>query len=72
MTFSIVGLDKINSKLGVAVSTAMPNVGNTVPHVEHGLVAMATQASSNRWYGPKGIKLLQLGLSPENALKTLR
>ena len=71
MTFSIVGLDKINSKLGVAVSTAMPNVGNTVPHVEPGLVAIATQASSNRWYGPKGIKLLQLGLSPENALKTL-
>lgn len=58
-------------ELGVCVSTAVPAVGSVVPHVELGVGAIATQATTNVMYGVKGLRLLKLGLSPESALNAL-
>jgi len=59
------------SALGVCVSTAVPAVGNRVPHAEAGVGAVATQASTNVFYGIQGLKLLKEGLSPQRALEAL-
>jgi len=71
MTFSIVARCPKTLALGVAVSTAIPAVGSTVPHVETGVGAVATQAQTNILYGIEGLKLLKTGLSPQAALETL-
>ena len=71
MTFSIIGYCELESKLGVAVATAMPNVGNSVPHVEPGIVAIATQANCNRFFGIKGINLIKIGIRPNDVIKSL-
>jgi len=70
-TFSMIGRCEQTGELGVCVSTAVPAVGSVVPHVELGVGAIATQATSNVMYGIKGLELLKLGLLPENVLKTL-
>jgi len=57
--------------LGVCVSTAVPAVGNRVPHIEAGVGAIATQAKTNIFYGIKGLKLLKAGLSPQAALEAM-
>jgi len=58
-------------ELGVCVSTAVPAVGSVVPHVELGVAAIATQATTNVMYGIRGLQLLRLGLSPETVLTAL-
>ncbi|MDH5419531.1 MAG: DUF1028 domain-containing protein [Candidatus Bathyarchaeota archaeon] len=57
--------------LGVCVSTAVPAVGNRVPHVDAGVGAIATQAKTNIFYGTNGLKLLKAGLSPQAALEAM-
>jgi len=57
--------------LGVGVSTAVPAVGNRVPHVEVGVGAIATQAHTNVLYGIEGLRLLKEGFSPQTALNTM-
>ena len=57
--------------LGVCVSTAVPAVGSRVPHVEAGVGAIATKATTNISYGINGLKLLKAGLSPQAALETM-
>ncbi len=71
MTFSIVARDPDQGLLGVAVSTAVPCVGGAVPHVRAGVGAIATQANTNIRLGIDGLRLLEFGLSPEAALKSL-
>ncbi len=71
MTFSIVALDPETHALGVAISTAVPCVGATCPYVKAGVGAIASQASTNARLGIDGLRLLELGLSPESALTTL-
>lgn len=71
MTFSIVARDPERGHLGVAVSTAVPCVGAAVPHVRAGVGAIATQAFTNIGLGVEGLRLLELGLSPEAALTAL-
>jgi len=70
-TFSMVGRCERTGELGVCVSTAVPAVGSVVPHVELGVGAIATQATTNVMYGIRGLQLLKLGLSPETVLKAL-
>jgi uncharacterized Ntn-hydrolase superfamily protein len=55
----------------VAVSTAVPCTGVVVPHVRAGVGAIATQADANIRLGIDGLRLLELGLSPEAALTSL-
>jgi uncharacterized Ntn-hydrolase superfamily protein len=46
-------------------------VGNRVPHVESNVGAICTQAYTKISYGIKGLKLLQLGFSPQTTLEAL-
>src|SRR3990172_4734856 len=71
MTFSIVARDPETGVFGVAVSTAVPCVGAMVPHVQPGVGAIATQSYTNVRLGIDGLRLLELGLSPEAALTSL-
>ena len=71
MTFSIVARDPERGLYGIAVSTAVPCVGAGVPHVKAGVGAIATQSYTNVQLGSDGLRLLELGLSPEAALSTL-
>ena len=71
MTFSIVARDPETGAFGVAVSTAVPCAGALVPHVRPGVGAIATQSYTNVRLGIDGLRLLELGLSPEAALTSL-
>ncbi|WP_261663569.1 DUF1028 domain-containing protein [Deinococcus sp. Marseille-Q6407] len=65
MTFSIVGRDSETGDLGVAVASKFLAVGAVVPYVRFGAGAVATQSYANPTFGPRGLELLQQGLSPE-------
>jgi uncharacterized Ntn-hydrolase superfamily protein len=71
VTYSIVARDAETGELGVAVQTRAFSVGRTVPWALPGVGAVATQAFSERSYGPLGLKLLQAGRIPEKALLAL-
>jgi len=70
-TFSITARCPQSGDLGVAISTAVPGVGNRCPHVKLGVGAIATQSFTNVTLGIKGLKLLELGLTPEHAMGVL-
>jgi len=70
-TFSIVAKCAKTSALGVCVATAVPACGSVVPHVEEGVGAIATQASTEISYGIKGLQLLRIGFSPQTALEAM-
>lgn len=57
--------------LGVCVSTGVPAVRERVPHAEAGIGAIATQANTNVLYGTRTLRLLEMGLSPRDALETM-
>jgi uncharacterized Ntn-hydrolase superfamily protein len=71
MTFSIVARDVDTGILGIAISTAVPFVGANCPHVKAGVGAIATQSDTNIGLGVYGLRLLEMGLSPEAALTSL-
>lgn len=71
MTFSIVARCPKTLALGVCVSTAVPAVGSVVPHVETKIGAIATQGQTNIFYGINGLKLLEMGFSPQTALEAM-
>ncbi len=71
MTFSIIARDPGDGLFGVAVSTAVPCVGALFPFAKAGLGAIATQSWVNVRLGSDGLRLLELGLSPEAALTSL-
>ena len=71
MTFSIVARCPKTLALGVAVASASIAVGNRVPHIKAGVGAVATQAKTNVNYGIEGLKLLEMGFSPKEALEAL-
>jgi len=71
MTFSITARCPNTGDLGIAISTAVPAVGNRCIYVKVDVGAIATQSFTNRMLGTNGIKLLGLGLSPENAITVL-
>lgn len=70
-TFSITARCPATGDLGVAISTAVPAVGQRCPHVKLGVGAIATQSYTNVMLGINGLKLLELGLTPEHALGAL-
>jgi uncharacterized Ntn-hydrolase superfamily protein len=71
VTFSMVARCIKTLELGVCVSTAVPAVGNRVPHVEAGVGAIATQAHTNVLYGIEGLRLLKEGFSPQVAMDAM-
>lgn len=67
-TFSIVAYDSTTQELGVAVQSRAFSVGMAVPWAEAGVGAIATQASTNESFGPKGLSLLRGGKKPAAAV----
>lgn len=70
-TFSIVAWDPVTGDLGVAVQSKFLGVGAVVPFAKAGVGAVATQALGNPTYGPRGLELLSMGLTPEEVIEVL-
>ena len=71
MTWSIVAHDPETGRFGIAVTTKAFAVGSLCPFAKAGVGAVATQARVNPALGPKGLRLLEHGLSAEEALEQL-
>jgi len=71
MTFSIVARDPATGQLGVAVATCALAVGRAAPWARAGVGAVATQALSQRGYGPRLLDRLAAGEAAEAALDQL-
>jgi uncharacterized Ntn-hydrolase superfamily protein len=70
-TFSIVAADPETGEVGVAVASRFFAVGTVVPHAQAGVGAIATQASANTGFGPRGLELLSRGCSAAETLAIL-
>ncbi|MGB9854672.1 MAG: DUF1028 domain-containing protein, partial [Candidatus Bathyarchaeales archaeon] len=70
-TFSILAISKNPKLVGVAVASGSTSVSARVPHAKPGVGAVATQAYTNIAYGVEGLKLLEMGFSPAEALNKL-
>ena len=71
MTFSIVAWDEATGQTGVAVSTKFLAVGSLCPFAKAGVGAVATQAFVNPTFGPRGLRLLEEGIAPEDVVALL-
>jgi uncharacterized Ntn-hydrolase superfamily protein len=71
VTYSIVARDSETGELGVAVQSRAFRAGSGVGWALPGVGAVASQAFSERSYGPLGLELLQAGKTPEQALAGL-
>ena len=70
-TFSIVARDPVTEELGVAVQSRAFRAAAIVSYAKAGVGAIATQASANQSYGPRGLELLEQGLSPDEVVTRL-
>jgi len=70
-TFSIAAVDTVTGEAGVAVASKVLDVGYIVPWGGAGIGAVATQAQTNALFGPRGVNLLQDGVSADAVLETL-
>lgn len=71
MTYSIVAKDPQTGEMGVAVQSHWFAAGASVPWAEAGVGAVATQASLEMSYGPRGLDLLRAGATASEALARL-
>ncbi len=70
-TFSIVAYDPVNGELGVAVQSKFFAVGTVVPWAKAGVGAIATQSYANTTYGPRGLTMLETGMTPQQVMDSL-
>ena len=70
-TFSIVAYDSASGELGVAVQSKFFAVGTVVPWAKAGVGAIATQSYANTTYGPRGLTMLEAGMSPQEVMDSL-
>ena len=70
-TFSIVAMDPQTEEWGVAVASRVLDVGYVVPWVEAGVGAVASQALSNPYLGPRILAALKRGESAGEALQNV-
>jgi uncharacterized Ntn-hydrolase superfamily protein len=70
-TYSIVARDSVSGNIGVAVQSHWFSVGSVVTYGKAGVGVVATQSFVNPSYGPKGLALMEQGLSPKQALEAL-
>jgi uncharacterized Ntn-hydrolase superfamily protein len=70
-TYSIVARDPDTGELGVAVQSHWFSVGSSVPWVEAGVGAVATQSFVDPSYGKLGLDLMRAGKTGPDALKAL-
>lgn len=70
-TYSIVARDTVTGEMGVAVQSHWFSVGTSVIWGKAGVGVVATQSFVNPSFGPRGLNLLENGLTPKMAVKTL-
>lgn len=70
-TFSIVARDPATGELGVAVESKYFSVGSVVPWAKAGVGAVATQSLAKLTYGSEGLRLMERGKTPREALNAL-
>jgi uncharacterized Ntn-hydrolase superfamily protein len=70
-TFSIEAADPEAGEVGVAVASRFFAVGSVVPWARADVGAVATQSYANTSYGPRGLELMERGLSAGEALDVL-
>ena len=70
-TYSIVALDEKTGEMAVGVQSHWFSVGSLVSWGKSGVGVVATQSFVDPAYGPGGLKLLEEGKTPEEALKIL-
>lgn len=70
-TYSIVARDTVTGEMGVAVQSHWFSVGSLVTWGKAGIGVVATQSFVNPSFGPRGLALLENGLTPELAVNTL-
>lgn len=70
-TYSIVAYDRATGELGAAVQSHWFSVGSTVPWVEAGVGAVATQSFIDPSYGALGLDLMRAGKTANEALAGL-
>ncbi|NNL16970.1 MAG: DUF1028 domain-containing protein [Flavobacteriaceae bacterium] len=70
-TYSIVARDSVTGDLGVAVQSHWFSVGSVVSYGKAGVGVVATQSLVNPSYGPKGLALMEQGLSAQQSLEAL-
>jgi uncharacterized Ntn-hydrolase superfamily protein len=71
MTYSILGWDRTNGDLGIAVASKFPGVGSLVPYGAAEVGVVATQGFGNPRHGTTGLTLLGCGATPAQALDVL-
>ena len=71
MTWSIIARDAKTGRVGIAVATRFFAVGARVPHIRTGVGAVATQATTNPYFGPRGLALLASGATAIDAVRML-
>jgi uncharacterized Ntn-hydrolase superfamily protein len=69
MTFTILGRDPTDGKLGIAIATYSLAVGATCPQILPGTGVVTSQAATNPAIGQELIELLKNGTDPATALK---
>src|SRR5215831_5822101 len=67
-TFSIIGRDPATGELGMAVQSKTIAVGSRTRGGKGGLAIFAHQAASSPMYSTVGIELLEIGMTPQQAL----
>ena len=70
-TYSIVARDTVTGEMGVAVQSNWFSVGSLVIWGKAGVGVVATQSFINPSFGPRGLALLENGLTPALAVKAL-
>ena len=71
MTWSIIAKDQANGRVGIVVATKFFAVGSMVPHIRSGVGAVASQATLNPYFGPRGLALMSAGASAEEAVNLM-
>jgi len=71
-TFSLVAYDPVAQEWGVVVTSKVPSLRSIVPWAKAGVGAVATQASTNKSFGPDGLAWLAQGKSPEEIAKVFQ
>jgi len=71
VTYSIIAFDPETRQCGVAVQSHYFSVGGLVPWAEPGIGAVATQATVEPAYGPRGLERMRAGRTAPEALTEL-
>jgi uncharacterized Ntn-hydrolase superfamily protein len=70
-TFSIVAHDPQKAEWGIAVQSKFLAVGSAVPWARAGVGAVVTQSWANTSYGPRGLAMMEQGMSAQEVVTRL-